>query len=123
MRTALLLLPLLVAPALAQDGDIRASKEPTAFEFRRKPAQVKHAIDLKEIIQGVNKPGDPRDAIPPIYKPSIVPGDEAGSFLRPNDRVLGVAIEGEARAYPLFILERHEMVNDRLAGRPIAPNY
>jgi len=37
--------------------------------------------------------------------------------------VIGVEIEGDARAYPLRILNLHEMVNDRLAGQPIAVIY
>ena len=94
-----------------------------AFEFQRKPGKVRHAIELREIIKGVRKPGDPRDAIPPIYKPKVVGAKEAEAFLRGSQRVLGVRIGKEARAYPIYILTRHEMVNDVLGGRPIAPNY
>jgi len=95
---------------------------PTAFDF--KSADVKHAIDLKEIRKGNPRwPADPRDRIPPIWKPAITTAKDAGRFLLGSDRVLGVVIEDEARAYPLWILQVHEMCNDTLAGRPIAPNY
>lgn len=36
--------------------------------------------------------------------------------LRPGDRVIGVARDGEARAYPLRILNWHEVVNDTFGG-------
>ena len=109
-------LPLFLLAAFA------SAQEPTAFEFRNKT--VKHSIDLKEIRKGNPRwPADPRDKIPAIYKPEITTAKDAARFLKGSDRVLGIVIEGEARAYPLFILQVHEMCNDRLAGRPIAPNY
>lgn len=43
-----------------------------------------------------------------------------GKLLVSSDRVLGVEVLGEARAYPLRILNWHEIVNDRLGGRPIS---
>jgi len=46
-----------------------------------------------------------------------------GDYLLPGDRVLGVAIGGEARAYPVTVLNCHEIVNDTLAGTPIAVTY
>ena len=99
-----------------------AAAGPTAFEF--KTADVKHAIDLKEIRKGNPAwPADPRDRIPPIFEPTITTAKDAGRFLLASDRVLGVVIEDQARAYPLWILQVHEMCNDTLAGRPIAPNY
>ena len=52
-----------------------------------------------------------------------VTAEDAAKFLKNSDRVLGIVIEKEARAYPIFILQVHEMCNDTLAGRPIAPNF
>lgn len=46
--------------------------------------------------------------------------EERGKLLVPSDRVIGVEIGGEARAYPLRLLRWHEAVNDILGGRPIA---
>lgn len=46
-----------------------------------------------------------------------------GRYLVPGDRVAGVVINGEARAYPLRLLEWHEVINDTLAGRPLAITY
>lgn len=44
-------------------------------------------------------------------------------YLVPSDRVVGVVHDGIARAYPLRVLTWHEVVNDTLAGVPIAVTY
>lgn len=62
------------------------------------------------------------DCIPSIDDPRFQWADQA-TWLAPDDRVIGVEIDGEARAYPLSILNVHEIVNDELAGRPIAVTY
>lgn len=63
----------------------------------------------------------PRDAIAPIYRPRFVAAAEAR--LRPNELVLGVAINGEAKAYPITILNSREMVNDTVGGVPILATW
>ena len=95
---------------------------PSAFRFKKDPKKVKATIDLGEVMQGVRARGDPRDVIPSIRKPVIVPA-RAAHWILPQDRVLGVVVNGEARAYPLRVLELHEMVNDVLGGVAIGPNY
>jgi len=64
----------------------------------------------------------PKDAIPAIMSPSF---DEAGkaSWLRHDSVVVGMSIAGESRAYPVSILSRHEIVNDKLGGVPIAVTW
>ena len=104
-------------------ASLALAKEPTAFEFANPDKKVKTKVDLKEIIRGLNVRGDPRDKLPPIYKPVIVSAEASKKFLKDSNRVLGVEVNGEARAYPLFILSVHEMCNDTLGGKPIAPNY
>lgn len=58
-----------------------------------------------------------RDGIAPIYEPEFVPASEAG--YDDDELVMGVAIDGEAKAYPVGLLNGREMVNDELAGTPI----
>jgi hypothetical protein len=41
----------------------------------------------------------------------------AATFMRPDDYVLGVRIDGEARAYPLWIIDYYHVVNDRSGDR------
>ena len=52
----------------------------------------------------------------------MVPADEA-DYLNWDDRVFGVSINGEHRAYPLRILNPHEMANDVVGGVPFALAY
>lgn len=74
--------------------------------------------------------GFPKDRLPALVAPKAVTADEAASLLRgrdpyvvSDDRVIGVAIGGEARAYPLSVLNWHEVVNDTLGGVPIAVTW
>jgi len=66
--------------------------------------------------------GPPRDGIPAINRPNFVKPKDA-NFLRDGDRVVGVKIDNEARAYPLRILAWHEIVNDQIGQRPFAVTY
>jgi hypothetical protein len=59
----------------------------------------------------------PRDAIRPIYDPQFVPADDA--VFDPGELVMGVEINGDARAYPVGYLRQREMVNDVVGGVPI----
>ena len=63
-----------------------------------------------------------RDAIRPIYKPRYE-GPKGGAWLDPDDLVIGIAGEEGAFAYPLKILNFHEIVNDRIGGRPVLISY
>lgn len=63
----------------------------------------------------------PRDSIPPIYDPEVVESEKAD--LREDDLVMGVALDGEARAYPVSIMRFREMVNDRLGDQPILVSW
>jgi hypothetical protein len=55
------------------------------------------------------------NGIPPLDHPKHVPAKEA-EYLRDGNVVFGVALGGEARAYPKRILAWHEMALDRLGG-------
>ena len=58
-----------------------------------------------------------RDDIRPIYKPEFVLAADAG--YADGELVMGVEIDGRAKAYPVGLLNEREMVNDELAGIPI----
>lgn len=78
----------------------------------------KHSIPLNEILDG----GPPKDGIPALFDPEFVNLNEA-KFLRPTDRVLGLQINGEAKAYPIKILNWHELVNDHVGGEAVLISY
>ncbi len=76
------------------------------------------AIDMDEVISG----GVPRDGIPPIDNPIFVEAALAHE-LSPQSPVIALEIAGDARAYPLEVLTRHEIVNDVVSGAPIAVTF
>ena len=65
----------------------------------------------------------PVGAIPAIDDPEFVSGTDADRQMRPGEPVLGVVIDDEARAYSLWQLDAHEIVNDEIAGRAIAATW
>ena len=78
-------------------------------------------IRSEEIVWG----GVAYEGIPALDSPQTISAaraDELGE-LRNEDAVFGVALDGAARAYPLRILDWHEMANDRVADTPIALAY
>ena len=58
-----------------------------------------------------------KDIFRPIYDPKFVSAEKAD--LEDNDFVIGLAINGDARGYPIGPLTRHEMVNDVVGGIPV----
>ena len=88
-------------------------------------AQTLNGFDLSErsiALDEIQRGGPPRDGIPALTDPKFVAPTEV-SWLEPEDRVLGVVHEGVARAYPLGIMNYHEIVNDRFGGEFLAVTY
>ena len=78
----------------------------------------KTSIDFSEILSG----GPPKDGIPSIDNPKFVAQSEIKELVA-TEPVIGLVIGGEAKAYPLQILIWHEIVNDVIAGVPVAVTY
>ncbi|NNC90526.1 MAG: DUF3179 domain-containing protein [Akkermansiaceae bacterium] len=71
---------------------------------------------------------NPRKVVAPfpaITDAKHVPAKEAGKFVSDDELVLGVAVGGEARAYPINMLTNptREIVNDHVGGRAIAATW
>ena len=62
------------------------------------------------------------DGIPALDNAAMIPAGEA-DYLMPGEPVFGIAINGDARAYPLRILDWHEMANDVVGGVPVSLAY
>jgi hypothetical protein len=58
----------------------------------------------------------PFDGIRPVYDPQFASAQDAP--LLDDELVIGIALEDEAKAYPITVLRVREMVNDELAGIP-----
>ena len=78
----------------------------------------KHSVPLDQIVPG----GPGKDGIPALLKPVFVPAREAG-FLKDEDRILGLSQGSDAKAYPIKILNWHEIVNDTIGGKPVVVTY
>ena len=59
----------------------------------------------------------PYDGIRPIYEPEFASADN--SPLEDDELVIGISLNGEAKAYSITVLRSREMVNDELGGNPI----
>jgi hypothetical protein len=66
--------------------------------------------------------GPPKDGIPALTDPKTVRASRA-DFLQPDDRIVAVTMNEESRAYPIRMLNWHEIVNDTLGGQAIAVVY
>jgi hypothetical protein len=78
-----------------------------------------HTVPYNEIISG----GPPPDGIPPIDNPTFESIADAQAWLQPQSPVIAFELDGEARAYPLSILTRHEIVNDVFGDTPVAVTF
>jgi Protein of unknown function (DUF3179) len=63
------------------------------------------------------------DRIRAINHPIYESPREAEPLLTESSRVLGLVLGGEARAYPVDLLSLHEVVNDVVAGVPVAVTW
>jgi len=79
----------------------------------------KHSVPLDDFVGG----GPPKDGIPSIDDPKFLTVSEADDFLADPEPVAVLDLEGEVRLYPIQILVWHEIVNDDLAGEPVAVTY
>ena len=78
-----------------------------------------HTIDYAEIFSG----GVGRDGIPPIDNPMFESVAQVNEWLAPLEPVIALEVDGVAKAYPLQILTRHEIVNDEIGGVPVAITF
>jgi Protein of unknown function (DUF3179) len=79
---------------------------------------VKHRARLEEIQWG----GVRKDGIPALTNSRHVAAASA-TYLTPDELVLGLVVRGDPRAYPLRIMDWHEMANDVVGGVPISIAY
>ncbi|MGH7207036.1 MAG: DUF3179 domain-containing protein [Nitrospiraceae bacterium] len=78
----------------------------------------KHSVPLEQIVGG----GPGKDGIPALLSPKFVLATGAW-FLKEEDRVLGLSVGTEAKAYPIKILNWHEIVNDTNGGSAVVVTY
>lgn len=64
-----------------------------------------------------------KDGIPAILDPQFLSSGDASSQMQVDERIIGLSINGDHRAYPLNLLSRHEIVNDAVGGVPVAVTW
>jgi Protein of unknown function (DUF3179) len=97
-------------------ADVMAVIDPD-FRLFLKPG-VAHEIRLEEVVWG----GVRKDGIPALTNPQHVAAADA-TYLEDGELVFGVEIGSDARAWPLRILDWHEMLNDVVGGVPVTLAY
>lgn len=90
--------------------------------FRKIPTTTfdltRHSVPLDQLVDG----GPGKDGIPAILTPKFISAPDA-TFLHDNDRVLGLTAGTEAKAYPIKILNWHEIVNDTIGEKAVVVTY
>ncbi|MDY6770283.1 MAG: DUF3179 domain-containing protein [Candidatus Nanohaloarchaea archaeon] len=102
-------------PETQENGDTESAE---AAAYNVTDDGRKYTVHPSKLVQGC--PG--MDCIPSIDSPSFQRAEEA-AWLDDRDLVIGLELGGEAKAYPFRILNVHEIVNDRIAGTPVAVTY
>jgi len=99
-------------------ANLFAQIDPNFMRFVHKDVQVAPDSRIEEIVWG----GVRVDGIPALDNPTMIDPEEA-AYLVPHERVFGVSINGDARAYPARFLDWHEMFNDIVGGEPVSLAY
>jgi hypothetical protein len=97
-------------------GQLLGRIDPGFATFLREGVPTRIPVD--QIVWG----GVVVDGIPALDRPQAIPALQA-TYLLPDEPVFGIALGGEARAYPLRIMDWHEMANDVVGGVPFALAY
>ena len=66
--------------------------------------------------------GPPPDGIPSIDGPEFERATDVGT-LQPQEAVVTLTLNGDARAYPVQVMLWHEIVNDTVGGEPVTITY
>ncbi len=118
---------LLPAASLAQ---LSCAEPPPPFDNARTLENWQRVWDLMDLCQSqegvfleIISGGVGRDGIPPIDSPQFDDLATADLWLSDASPVISVEIGGQARAYPLAILTRHEIANDSIGDSPIAVTF
>ncbi|PKP94994.1 MAG: hypothetical protein CVT75_03550 [Alphaproteobacteria bacterium HGW-Alphaproteobacteria-14] len=112
----------------ASSNDI-ASAQPVLVSAQRPPSRwtSEFSTDFSKTIIGfdeVSEGGPGKDGIRSIDNPQFAPVNARYPMeLGPKEPVISFSHNGEARAYPLRILIRHEIVNDVIGGLPVTVTY
>lgn len=112
---------LIVGLILTTQRQAKPETKPEIFssEVKTLPDGTKYIVHPKEILSG----GPQKDGIPSIDNPRFETAGEADKWLIGEDYVLGLNYNGVVKAYPIRILNWHEIVNDFAGDKPVLVTY
>jgi hypothetical protein len=122
VAAAAVVISLATAWIMIVPGPSRSSGDAPASEFALQRATVPDDLVVRAMA---------KDAVRVLLEPATMSPSEVdrwneeqrGKLLVSDDRVIGVVIGDEARAYPLRLMRWHEVVNDIVGGEPISVTY
>ena len=91
-----------------------------------KKSKREKELDKKEADYDRNaRRAAPRDGFPVLNFPKMISAKKADNqgSMRDKERVIGVVLGKEARAYPISIMGRHELANDKCGNKAIAVSW
>ncbi len=108
---------------LSREREPVGSRSLASYGFSLRPCLIPEA----ELIGTDARTGD----VPPLDDPKTVEVAAVSDLQRlagvyplvPGDPVIGVSWNGQARAYPIWVITAHEVINDTLGDRAIAVTY
>jgi hypothetical protein len=95
-----------------------AQIDPNFLRFVHPEVPVDPQSRVEEIVWG----GVQVDGIPALDNPTMIDPEQA-DYLEADERIFGVSINGDTRAYPARFLDWHEMFNDIVGGEPVSLAY
>ncbi|MGB0513281.1 MAG: DUF3179 domain-containing protein [Wenzhouxiangellaceae bacterium] len=119
--TLMLLAALVAAQAVAQDNERprnRFDHDILVETFGYGP-DTPASVEFEKLYQGCPA----RDCIPAIDSPKYVTADAASEFLVDRELIIAIDHNGDKRAWPIRVLDFHEIVNDTIGGDPIAVTW
>ena len=107
----------LVGPvaAVAPNGDSRDGGAKRQFKTENGRASSRPAFEPRRVAR----------EFPALVDSPVIAADKVTDQVTEKELVLGVVVEGEARAYPINMLTgpKREIINDTLGGRAIAATW
>lgn len=110
--------------ATPTEAEAEPTMDPADVPPRSAPSEFstdfsQHSVPYTEILSG----GPPKDGIPAIDDPQFISVPEADGWLEPQEPVILIEMEGEAKAYPLQVMTWHEIANDEIGGVPVVVTF
>lgn len=99
-------------------ANLFAQIDPNFMRFVNAEMKIDPDSRVEEIVWG----GVRVDGIPALDNPTMIDPAQA-DYLEPQERVFGVSLNGDTRAYPARFLDWHEMFNDVVGGEPVSLAY